>query len=68
MANIQDLKHHFIRARINAKSSHQKKQCVKPHLSWKKGPCQASKPCEENKDQSANRRFMRWIFDPGGHL
>ena len=45
-----------------------KSSSVMPHLNWNKGSCQASKPHEENKDQRANRGFMRWIFDPGGHL
>ena len=54
MVAIQELNHHFIRARINAKSSHQNTQHVKPHLSWTERSSQTSKPSEETEDQPAN--------------
>ena len=68
MAGIQELKHQFIRARINTKSSHHKEQRIKTHLNGKTRSYEASTQCKEIKNQTTNRKFVHWIFDPGGHI
>ena len=67
LVHMQQLKHLMVRSQIQEKCKHQKKQYLQSASNWRKKSCQVPKLFHEYEDQEL-RKFVRLIFDPGGHL
>ena len=68
MVQILHMKYQMVQLHIHAKPSCQEKQSVGPNSNWRKQGNAILMLCKEAKVQPTGRKFVRLIFDLGGHL